>query len=215
VAAATPTAPREEGTLFGHPKGLAILFMTEMWERFSFYGMRTLLMLYMVNFLFIQPDVGRKVLGFDALRGLMEWGAGEPLKAGALGSLVYGLYTGFVYLTPFIGGVMADRVLGQKRAVVLGGVLMAIGHFLMAIQFLFLPALMLLILGNGCFKPNISTQVGALYPHGDPRRDRAFGIFYIGINVGAFFSPLVCGTLGQVYNWHWGFGAAGVGMVPA
>jgi POT family proton-dependent oligopeptide transporter len=128
-------------------------------------------------------------------------------------SEIYGLYTGFVYFTPLFGGMLADRLLGQRRTVVLGGVLMAIGHFLMAIESLFYPALIFLILGNGAFKPNISTQVGALYPAGDHRRDRAFSLFYMGINLGAFFSPLVCGTLGEKVGYHWGFAAAGVGMV--
>src|SRR5207237_4587159 len=130
-----------------------------------------------------------------------------------LSSQIYGLYTGFVYFTPFFGGMLADRVLGQRRTVIIGAILMAIGHFLMASEHLFFVALMFLILGNGAFKPNISTQVGSLYPPGDPRRDRAFTIFYMGINLGAFFSPLVCGTLGQRVGWHWGFAAAGVGMV--
>ena len=183
-----------------------------MWERFSYYGMRSLLVLYMVNYLFIQPDVGQRVLGFTALRGALESVFG-PMAAQPLSSQIYGLYTGFVYLTPFFGGLLADRILGQRRAVVLGAVLMAIGHFLMASERMFLPALIFLILGNGAFKPNISTQVGNLYPPGDPRRDGAFTIFYMGINIGAFFSPLVCGTLGQKVGWHWGFAAAGVGMV--
>jgi proton-dependent oligopeptide transporter, POT family len=128
-------------------------------------------------------------------------------------SQIYGLYTGLVYLTPLFGGILADRVIGQRRAVILGAVLMAIGHFLMAFQSVFFPALLFLILGNGAFKPNISTQVGSLYPADDPRRDRAFSIFYVGINLGAFFSPLVCGTLGEVYGWHYGFSAAGIGMI--
>ncbi|HTY25082.1 MAG TPA: peptide MFS transporter, partial [Desulfomonilaceae bacterium] len=175
-----------EQTFFGHPKGLAVLFLTEMWERFSYYGMRALLVYYMIKqLMFTQGQA----------------------------SQIYGLYTGLVYLTPLFGGLLADRVLGQRRTVILGGVLMAIGHFLMAFQFLFFPALVFLILGNGAFKPNISTQVGNLYSAGDPRRDRAFSIFYVGINLGAFFSPLICGTLGEVYGWHYGFGAAGVGMV--
>jgi len=211
TAVATPNE-RLTGTWFGHPKGLFVLFFTEMWERFSYYGMRSLLVLYMVNYLFIHPDVGRRVLGFDAVKGALESVFG-PLGAQPLSSQIYGLYTGFVYFTPFFGGLLADRVLGQRRTVVLGGILMAIGHFLMASERLFFPALMFLILGNGAFKPNISTQVGLLYPPGDPRRDSAFTIFYMGINLGAFFSPLVCGTLGQTIGWHWGFAAAGVGMV--
>lgn len=179
------THSSEKG-LFGHPRGLAVLFLTEMWERFSYYGMRALLVYYML-----------KQLAFSQ----------------AQASHIYGLYTGLVYLTPFFGGILADRVIGQRKAVIVGAVLMAIGHFLMAFEFLFFSALFFLILGNGAFKPNISTQVGNLYPAGDPRRDRAFSIFYVGINVGAFFSPLVCGTLGELYGWHYGFGAAGVGMV--
>jgi POT family proton-dependent oligopeptide transporter len=212
AAQADRPVPADQREFFGHPRGLFILFLTEMWERFSYYGMRSLLVLYMVNHLFIQPDVGQRVLGFTAIKGFLE-GVFGPLGVQPLSSQIYGLYTGFVYFTPFFGGLLADRVLGQRRTVVVGGVLMAIGHFLMASEHLFFPALMCLILGNGCFKPNISTQVGLLYPQGDPRRDRAFSIFYVGINLGAFLAPLVCGTLGQKVGWHFGFGAAGVGMV--
>jgi POT family proton-dependent oligopeptide transporter len=212
ATAAVPVTPRPEKGFLGHPRGLFVLFLTEMWERFSYYGMRSLLVLYMVNHLFIQPDVGQRVLGFTAIKGALESVFG-PLAVQPLSSQIYGLYTGFVYFTPFFGGLLADRVLGQRRTVVIGGTLMAIGHFLMASERLFFPALMFLILGNGCFKPNISTQVGLLYPPGDPRRDRAFSIFYVGINLGAFLAPLVCGTLGQRVGWHYGFGAAGVGMV--
>ena len=199
-------------TILGHPAGLFVLFFTEMWERFSYYGMRSLLVLYMVDHLFVHPEVARSVFGFGLVKRGLEAIFG-PLGPQPLSSQIYGLYTAFVYLTPFFGGMLADRVIGQRRAVILGGVLMAIGHFLMAVESLFFPALLLLILGNGAFKPNISTQVGSLYPPGDPRRDRAFTIFYMGINLGAFFSPLVCGTLGQRYGWHYGFGAAGIGMV--
>jgi len=199
-------------TILGHPAGLFVLFFTEMWERFSYYGMRSLLVLYMVDHLFLGPETGQNVLGFGLVKGGLEAVFG-PLEPQALSSQIYGLYTAFVYLTPFFGGMLADRVIGQRRAVILGAVLMAIGHFLMAAESLFFPALLFLILGNGAFKPNISTQVGSLYPPGDPRRDRAFTIFYMGINLGAFFSPLVCGTLGQRLGWHYGFAAAGVGMV--
>jgi POT family proton-dependent oligopeptide transporter len=212
MATAATASATDQGTWLGHPKGLFVLFMTEMWERMSYYGMRSLLVLYMVNHLFIRPDVGANVLGFNALKHALEAAFG-PLAPQALSSQVYGLYTGFVYMTPFFGGLLADRLLGRRKAVIVGGVLMAIGHFLMAMENMFFLALMFLILGNGCFKPNISTQVGGLYAPGDPRRDRAFSIFYIGINVGAFLAPLVCGTLGQRVGWHWGFGAAGVGMV--
>jgi proton-dependent oligopeptide transporter, POT family len=204
---------RKHRTLLGHPVGLFVLFFTEMWERFSYYGMRALLVLYMADYLIHRVETGSSyVLGFAPLRHAIESVFG-PMTIQPLSSQIYGLYTGFVYLTPFFGGMLADRVLGQRKTVVVGGVLMAIGHFLMAIESMFLVALCFLILGNGCFKPNISTQVGSLYPPGDPRRDRAFTIFYMGINLGAFFSPLVCGTLGQVYGWHYGFAAAGVGMV--
>src|SRR4029079_4843659 len=128
-------------------------------------------------------------------------------------SQIYGLYTGLVYLTPVFGGLLADRILGPRRTVILGAVLMAAGHFIMAFDRWFFAALLLLILGNGAFKPNISTQVGGLYAPGDPRRDRAFSIFYVGINVGAFLAPLVCGTLGELLGWHYGFAATGVGML--
>ncbi len=179
-------AAAETGRSGRHPAGLYVLFFTEMWERFSYYGMRSLLVYYMI-----------KHLQFTQVRS----------------SQIYGLYTGFVYFTPLFGGMLADRWLGQRRTVILGGALMAVGHFLMAFESLFYPALAFLILGNGAFKPNISTQVGALYAPGDHRRDRAFGLFYMGINLGAFFSPLVCGTLGEKVAFHWGFAAAGVGMV--
>ena len=208
----TITKPAAAGELFGHPKGLFVLFFTEMWERTSYYGMRSLLVLYMVKHLFIRPDVGQAVLGFNALKHALEAAFG-PMATQALSSQVYGLYTGFVYFTPFFGGLLADRVLGRRRAVFVGGVLMMIGHFMMAMEHMFFPALMFLILGNGCFKPNISTQVGNLYAPGDTRRDSAFSIFYIGINVGAFIAPLICGTLGQTVGWHYGFAAAGVGML--
>ena len=200
-------------TFLGHPVGLFILFFTEMWERFSYYGMRALLVLYMVDHLIQGVHSGTShVLGFMALQHGIEAVFG-PMAIQPLASQIYGLYTAFVYFTPFFGGMLADRVLGQRKTVVVGAILMAIGHFLMAAESMFLLALLFLILGNGCFKPNISTQVGSLYPPGDPRRDRAFTIFYMGVNLGAFFSPLVCGTLGQVYGWHYGFAAAGVGMV--
>jgi proton-dependent oligopeptide transporter, POT family len=198
------------GDLFGHPRGLTYLFTVEMWERFSYYGMRALLVLYMVKYL-LRPEHADTVIGLATLKAGFEALFG-PLGVQPLASHVYGFYTGFVYFTPILGGILADRWLGQRRTVVLGALLMAIGHFMMAFEPLFLFALIVLILGNGAFKPNISTQVGALYAPGDPRRDRAFSIFYVGINLGAFFSPLVCGTLGEAYGWHYGFAAAGVGM---
>jgi POT family proton-dependent oligopeptide transporter len=196
--------------LFGHPRALAYLFTTEMWERFSYYGMRALLVLYMVKYLFT-PQGSGDVLGLTPFKHGLEFVFG-PLAPQPLASQIYGFYTGLVYLTPILGGLLADRVLGQRRTVIIGATLMAIGHFMMAFEHLFLVALCFLILGNGAFKPNISTQVGSLYPPGDRRRDRAFSIFYVGINLGAFLAPLVCGTLGEKLGWHYGFAAAGVGM---
>jgi POT family proton-dependent oligopeptide transporter len=198
------------GDFLGHPKGLAFLFASEMWERFSYYGMRALLVLYMVNHL-LAPERAERAWGLAHLRRLLQFFSG-PLAAQPLASLIYGLYTGFVYLTRILGGMVADRWLGRARTVALGASLMVLGHFMMADERLFLIALALLIVGNGAFKPNISTQVGELYGVSDPRRDRAYSIFYVGINIGAFLAPLVCGTLGEKVGWHYGFAAAGVGM---
>ena len=212
TAAPAPTAgtPGERSDLFGHPRALTFLFATEMWERFSYYGMRALLVLYMVKYL-LEPQRAGAVIGLVPFRHALEAVFG-PLAPQPFASQIYGFYTGLVYLTPIFGGLLADRVLGRRRTVILGAALMAIGHFMMAFEHLFLFALGLLILGNGAFKPNISTQVGRLYAPGDPRRDRAFSIFYVGINLGAFLAPLVCGTLGEELGWHYGFAAAGVGM---
>jgi POT family proton-dependent oligopeptide transporter len=196
--------------ILGHPRGLTYLFATEMWERFSYYGMRALLVLYMVKYL-LDPQRMSHVAGLTSFKAMLETIFG-PLATQPLASQIYGFYTGLVYLTPIFGGLLADRVLGQRRTVIVGATLMAIGHFMMAFEQLFLFALGFLILGNGAFKPNISTQVGSLYPPGDRRRDRAFSIFYVGINLGAFLAPLVCGTLGEELGWHYGFAAAGVGM---
>jgi proton-dependent oligopeptide transporter, POT family len=198
------------GEILGHPPALAYLFATEMWERFSYYGMRALLVLYMLKYLFA-PHRANEVLGLAPFQHALESVFG-PLAPQPLASQIYGFYTGLVYLTPILGGLLADRVLGQRRTVIVGATLMAIGHFMMAFEHLFLFALGFLILGNGAFKPNISTQVGALYAPGDRRRDRAFSIFYVGINLGAFLAPLICGTLGEELGWHYGFAAAGVGM---
>jgi POT family proton-dependent oligopeptide transporter len=209
---------------FGHPPGLAILFFAEMWERFSYYGMRGLLKLYMANYLFVtlrETYQGCRQLPqpCDLVAGnphtVIGWSYIEPLlssNAGEQASTLYGWYTGLVYLTPFFGGILADKYLGQRKAVVVGGILMALGHFVMAIESSFFIALFLLILGNGAFKPNVSTQVGSLYAAGDPRRDGAFTIFYMGINLGAFLCNFVVGTLAVVYGWHYGFAAAGIGM---
>ena len=209
-------------TFLGHPIGLFVLFFTEMWERFSYYGMRGLLKLYMVNYLFV---ASRQILQGGAERGegnpalVLGWATIRNLISsdpntvpGAYASVIYGWYTGLVYLTPLLGGFLADRYWGQRKTVFIGGALMAIGHFTMAFENWFFVALFFLIIGNGAFKPNISTQVGNLYAADDPRRDGAFTIFYMGINLGAFICNLVCGTLAATMGWHWGFGAAGVGM---
>ena len=209
MAMARPADGR--GDILGHPRGLSFLFATEMWERFSYYGMRSLLVLYMVKYL-LEPARTETVIGYTAFKSSLEFLFG-PLGVQPLSSHIYGFYSAFVYLTPVFGGLLADRLLGQRRTVILGAALMAIGHFMMAFESLFFFALATLILGNGAFKPNISTQVGGLYAPGDKRRDRAFSIFYVGINLGAFFSPLVCGTLGETLGWHYGFTAAGVGML--
>ncbi len=199
--------------LFGHPRALTFLFATEMWERFSYYGMKALLVLYMVKYLLL-PGRADNVIGLATFRSALEWMFG-PLGVQPFASHIYGFYTGLVYLTPLFGGIIADRLLGQHRTIVLGAALMAIGHFMMAFEPLFLFALTMLILGNGAFKPNMSAQVGGLYAPGDRRRDRAYSIFYVGINLGAFLAPLVCGTLGEELGWHYGFTAAGVGMTIA
>ena len=201
---------RDSTDLFGHPRGLTFLFTTEMWERFSYYGMRSLLVLYMTKYLLL-PDHAGNVAGLLTVKHALEAVFG-PLDVQPLSSQIWGLYTGLVYFTPIFGGLLADRVLGQRHTVVIGAVLMAIGHFMMAFEQLFVFALLALILGSGCFKPNISTQVGGLYAPGDHRRDRAYSIFYVGINLGAFLAPLICGTLGERAGWHYGFAAAGVGM---
>jgi POT family proton-dependent oligopeptide transporter len=195
----------------GHPRGLAVLFATEAWERFSYFGNAALVVLYMTKYLF---DSGRleTVVGLGAVKSALEFFFG-PLAAQPLASQLFGFYTGLAYFTPILGGLVADRLLGRHRTILVGGVFMAAGHFMMAFEALFLLALLMLIIGIGAFKPNISTQVGALYAAGDDRRDRAYSIFYLGINIGAFLAPLICGTLAVQYGWHYGFGAAGVGML--
>jgi proton-dependent oligopeptide transporter, POT family len=203
--------PVPVGEFLGHPRGLAVLFATEAWERFSYFGNAALVVLYMVKHL-LRPGPMEAVLGFAAVKAALEFLFGR-LEAQPFASQLFGFYTGLAYCTPILGGLIADRLLGQRRTVIVGGVLMAIGHFMMAFEALFLIALLMLILGIGAFKPNISTQVGALYSLHDHRRDRAYSIFYVGINVGAFLAPLVCGALAIQYGWHYGFGAAGVGML--
>jgi len=201
-------------TLFGHPPGLTFLFGTEMWERFSYYGMRALLVLYLTKYLLLSGQV-EHVLFYDQVKAFYEWIAGRPLSAQPLSSLIYGTYTGLIYATPWLGGWIADTKLGQRKTVMIGIAMMAVGHFMMASEALLFPALTLLIFGGGLFKTNTTAQVGMLYQPGDPRRDRAYSIFYVGVNLGAFIAPLVAGTLGETVGWHYGFGAAGVGMMIA
>ncbi|MCC6778829.1 MAG: peptide MFS transporter [Hyphomicrobiales bacterium] len=199
------------GDLLGHPRGLAVLFASEAWERFSYFGNAALLVLYLVKHL-LDPSRMDGVLGLATLKAALEIVHG-PLAPQPLASHIFGLYTGLAYSMPVLGGLVADRVLGQRRTVLIGGVAMAAGHFMMAFEPLLLIALALLIVGIGAFKPSISVQVGALYPGGDGRRERGYSIFYVGINIGAFVAPLVCGALAAAYGWHAGFAAAGVGML--
>ncbi|MCH7512603.1 MAG: peptide MFS transporter [Bacteroidetes bacterium] len=187
----------KQETIFGHPKGLFVLFFTEMWERFSYYGMRAILTLYMVS---------------SATAAGMHAGLGWPIaKALAL----YGWYTMLVYVMSIPGGILADKFIGQKKAVLIGGLVLVVGHGILAIDTLwtFYAGLLLIILGVGTLKPNISTLVGGLYPQGDPRRDQGFTLFYIGINIGAFLASVVVGAVGEIIGWHYGFGLAGFGML--
>jgi POT family proton-dependent oligopeptide transporter len=212
VAEATPdfeVDPRHDKAFLGHPRGLGYLAFTEAWERFSFYGMQTLLVLYMVNYLLLADNV-REVWFFEELRTLYGGLDGQPLA-----SAIFGTYAASVYLTPILGGFIADRLIGKRRAVLLGAITMAAGHFLMAFEASFLIALLCLIIGSGLFKGNIASQVGSLYRPNDLRRADAFQIFYLGINAGVIASPLIVSTLGEKVGWHWGFGAAGVGMLIA
>lgn len=188
------TSPVEGKTFLSHPRGLSTLFFTEMWERFSYYGMRALLVLYMTA-----------ALTGDNPGLHMDTGVAKA---------VYGTYVGLVYLTPIAGGWIADRMLGARRTVLYGGIVIACGHYLMAVptEPTFWLGLLAIALGTGLLKPNISAMVGMLYSTEDTRRDAGFTLFYMGINVGSLLAPLVCGTLGEKFSWHWGFGAAGVGM---
>jgi len=211
VAEATPDfeqGDRHDRAFLGHPKGLGYLGFTEGCERFSYYSMQTLLVLYMVNYLLV-PGRMEKVVGLSWLQTHVYHGlTGQPLA-----SAIFGTYTALVYFTPIFGGMLADGLLGRTRTLILGGVLMAIGHFLMAIESAFVFALVALLLGVGAFKGNIATQVGDLYRANDLRRAMAFQIFYIFINVSVIVAPLISGTLGQKVGWHYGFGCAGVVMV--
>jgi len=202
----------DDRTFFGHPKGLFFLAFTEAWERFSYYGMTALLVLYMVNQLLLPGHV-ENIAGFAGFRSALESVTG-PLSSLALASLIFGLYSGFVYFTPVFGGLIADRWIGQRIAVVIGALSMSGGHIAMAFDKTFLLALLLLVIGSGFLKGNISAQVGALYPvDDDARRTRGFAIFSMAINFGAVCGPLLCGFLAQYYGWHYGFGVAAIFML--
>ena len=182
----------DTNTILGHPKGLFYLFFAELWERFSFYGMRALLTLYMVNVIFL-----------------------ELVERDFAAAAVYASYGSLVYASTVVGGRISDSILGFRKSIFLGGILMALGHFVLAIEndYTFFLALGFIVVGNGFFKPNISTFVGSLYKDEDPRKDSGFTIFYMGINIGGWVAPLLCGWLGSAYGWHYGFGLAGFGML--
>ena len=180
------SAAAEPSPWFGQPRGLTILFLTNMWEQFSYFGMRALLVYYMTKTLLIDQQAS---------------------------SFLYGTYTAFAYFTPIVGGAIADRWLGKKKAVIIGASVMALGHFLMTFEATFYVALATIALGNGVFLPTLPSQINDLYHADDPRRPWAYNVYYVGVNVGGFLAPLVCGTLGEVYGWHYGFGAAGIGML--
>src|SRR3982751_1218833 len=211
VAEATPDyeiGTHDDRAFVGHPKGLGFLGFTEACERFSYYSMQTLLVLYMVNYLLV-PGRMENVVGLKWVQAHVYHGiAGQPLA-----SAIFGTYASLVYGTPILGGIIADKWLGRNKTLILGGGLMAIGHFLMAIESAFVFALVALVLGVGAFKGNIATQVGALYGPKDLRLAMAFQIFYIFINVSVIVAPLISGTLGQKVGWHYGFGCAGGVMV--
>jgi POT family proton-dependent oligopeptide transporter len=212
TAADKAAEPVNRPELFGHPKGLFYLAFTEAWERFSFYGMTALLVLYMVDQLLLPGHI-ENIAGFAGFRAAVESVTG-PLSSVAIASQIFGLYAGFVYFTPVFGGLIADRWIGQRNAVVIGALSMSAGHLAMAFDQTFLLALLLLVIGSGFLKGNISAQVGALYPVDDEsRRTRGFAIFSMAINFGAVCGPLLCGWLAQVYGWHFGFGVAAIFML--
>jgi POT family proton-dependent oligopeptide transporter len=183
---AAPIQPDQQSRpLFGHPRGLTVLFLTQMWAEFSFFGLQALLVYYMTQ-----------SLAFSQARS----------------SLIYGTYGAAAFFSPFFGGIIADRWLGRRRCVMAGGMMMMCGHFAMAVPSLLLPALALVALGNGLFVPPLAVQVGSLYAPDDPRKAHAFSAYYMGINLGGLLAPLICGSLGELLGWHWGFAAAGVGM---
>lgn len=185
-SAADHSAAMRSGTWFGHPRGLTILFLTEMWSEFSFFGMRTLLIYYMTQQLLISQ---------------------------VNSSLIYGAYSAFAYFTPLLGGVVSDRWLGRRRTVILGGSIMAAGHFMMAFETSFYPALATIAIGNGLFLPSLTSQINLLYDDEDPRKSAAYNIYYVGVNLGGMAAPFACGTVGELWGWNWGFTLAGIGMV--
>ena len=211
TSAVADAKARRDTAFLGHPVGLGWLSGSELWERFSYYGMQSLLVLYLTHSL-LHPGHIEHVWGFAAFRRVLESLYG-PLTLQALASNINGLYAGLVYVTPLAGGFLADRVIGRTNAVTIGAILMVIGGFLMAADATFLPALLSLLLGVGCFKANIASQVGDLYAIDDPRRASGFQIYFLGIQLAVIISPLICGTLGEKYGWHLGFMASGVGMV--
>jgi POT family proton-dependent oligopeptide transporter len=220
LSALLPSSPikADAGTprsrdLFGHPRGLSILFTTEMWERFSYAGMSSLLALYLVQHALL-PGQAENIIGYGAVKATLEAVYGVRTREAFAAQLVL-LFTGIAYSAPIIGGYVADRYLGQRLTAVIGALLMAAGHFLMMLEATLFFALACLIAGIGAFKPNVSTQVGALYAAGDERRVRAYSIYYLGINIGTFLAPLTAGTLGQTVGWHYGFGTAGAAMLVA
>lgn len=212
MSSSTASVDAHDRAFLGHPRGLGYIAFAEAWERFSYYGMQTLLVLYMVRQLLLPGHV-ENIAGFPAFRAVVERVYGGALSPVAMASAIFGLYTGLVYLTPIAGGFIADRWLGRTRTVTIGALLMAAGHFLMAFDASFLIALLCLLLGVGCFKGNLASQVGSLYAPADLRRADAFQIYFLFINAAVIAAPLIAGTLGEVYGWHYGFGAAGVGMV--
>lgn len=214
LSTTTASPDTNDRAFLGHPKGLGYIAFTEAWERFSYYGMQTLLVLYMTRQLLLPGHV-ENIAGFGWFRRLMElaYNQGDTLSVVALSSAIFGTYTSLVYLTPIAGGFIADRWLGRTKTITLGALLMTAGHFLMAFDASFLAALLCLLTGVGLFKGNLASQVGELYAPSDLRRADAFQIYYLFINAAVIISPLVTGTLGEKVDWHWGFGAAGVGMV--
>jgi len=188
-----------------------VLAGTELWERFSFFGMQALLMLYMTKYLLL-PEHARGVLGLAEFRGFLSWTSG-PMTDLAFAALTYGIYSGLIYAAPLVGAWLGDRVIGKTRAVTIGTLLMAAGHLAMTSERFFLLALSLLVAGSGCLLGNMAAQVGLLYSPDDHRRTRAFGLYLLALNIGALIAPLIIGTLGEKVSWHWGFGAAGFGML--